>query len=115
MLYELPALAVSVLLGQGLGGFMRSPLFPLILMFVVMYLLFWGPEKRKRSAVDQMQQELKKNDKIVTIGGIHGTVVNAAKDSDEVTIRVDENTRIRVSRNAIAMRASDETDTKKDD
>jgi len=45
---------------------------------------------------------LKKNDRIVTIGGILGTVMNVQKD--EVTIRVDEstNTKLRMQRNAIA-------------
>jgi preprotein translocase subunit YajC len=50
-----------------------------------------------------MLKNLKKNDRVVTAGGILGLVVNAAKDSDEVVVRVDENnnTRIHVLRSSI--------------
>ena len=43
------------------------------------------------------------NDRVVTIGGIHGTIVSTSSDSDDVTIKVDENsnTRIRITRTAI--------------
>jgi preprotein translocase subunit YajC len=47
---------------------------------------------------------LKKNDRVVTIGGIYGTVMNAKRESDEVILKVDEtnDTKIRVIYNAIA-------------
>ena len=53
---------------------------------------------------DRDAQNLKKNDRVVTIGGIYGTVVNVQKDLDEVTIKVDENTntKLRMQRAAIA-------------
>ena len=58
-----------------------------------------------------MRSNLKKNDRIVTIGGIYGTVVNINSDIDEVTIRVDEgtNTKIRMMRSAISRVVSDTT------
>lgn len=51
-----------------------------------------------------MMSALKKNDRIVTIGGIHGTIVSAPPDSKVVTIRIDEssNARIKLNRTAIA-------------
>ena len=54
-----------------------------------------------------MLQNLKKNDRVVTIGGIYGTVVNAQKDLDEVTIKVDEstNTKLRMQRSRDCPRA----------
>jgi preprotein translocase subunit YajC len=50
-----------------------------------------------------MRANLKKNDRIVTVGGIIGTVINAPKDSDEISIRIDEssNTRMRILRSAV--------------
>lgn len=56
-----------------------------------------------------MKSSLKKNDRIVTIGGIHGTIVSAPQESNVVTIRIDEqsNTRIKVNRSAIMNVVSD--------
>ena len=47
---------------------------PIILMFVLFYFLLIRPQQKKQKAVQQMQNELKKGDKIVTIGGLHGIV-----------------------------------------
>ena len=81
-----------------------GPLFPFLMIAVLFYLLMIRPERRKRAALTAMLENLKKNDRVVTIGGIYGTVVNAQKDLDEVTIKVDENTntKLRMQRAAIA-------------
>ena len=76
------------------------------LMFVVMYfLLFRGPRKKQQQH-KQMVQSLQKNDKIRTIGGIIGTVVDI-KD-DEITLKVDEsnNTKIKIASTAIGRNLS---------
>ena len=71
---------------------------------VLFYFLMIRPERRKRAELTAMLQNLKKNDRVVTIGGIYGTIVNAQQDLDEVTIKVDENTntKLRMQRAAIA-------------
>jgi len=87
----------------------RSPLiqfFPFILIFVLMYfILFRGPRKKQQQH-KQMMQSLTKNDKVQTIGGIIGTVVDI-KDN-EVTLKVDEsnNTKIKILRSAIGKNMS---------
>jgi preprotein translocase subunit YajC len=83
---------------------MLIQLSPFLLIAVLFYLLMIRPERRKRAELTAMLDNLKKNDDIVTIGGIYGTVVNVQKDKDEVTIRVDENTnaKLRLQRAAIA-------------
>lgn len=76
------------------------------LMFVVMYfLLFRGPRKKQQQH-KQMVQSLQKNDRVRTIGGIIGTVVDI-KD-DEITLKVDEsnNTKIKVASSAIGKNLS---------
>ena len=76
------------------------------LMFVVMYfLLFRGPRKKQQQH-KQMVQSLKKNDRVRTIGGIIGIVVDI-KDK-EITLKVDEsnNTKIKVAPTAIAQNVS---------
>ena len=47
---------------------------PIILMFVLFYFLLIRPQQKKQKAVHKMQNELKKGDKVVTIGGLHGIV-----------------------------------------
>jgi preprotein translocase subunit YajC len=83
---------------------------PFIVIFVVMYMfLFRGP-KKKQQQHQQMVQSLRKNDKVRTIGGILGTVIDV-KD-DEITLKVDEsnNTKIRVAPSAISKTLSDRLD-----
>jgi preprotein translocase subunit YajC len=74
---------------------------PIVMIGVLFYLLIVRPEKRKQSDVAKMQANLKKNDHVVTAGGILGVVVNASQGVNEVTLRVDDNTRIRVLRSSI--------------
>ena len=83
--------------------FLAGPWIPFALIGVMFYFLMIRPERRKRDALTGMRDNLKKNDRVVTIGGIHGVVVNAQQGSDDVTLRVDEstNTRLRVRRAAV--------------
>jgi preprotein translocase subunit YajC len=79
---------------------------PIILIFIVMYfLLFRGPRKKQQQH-KQMVQSLAKNDRIQTIGGIIGTIVDI-KDN-EITLKVDEsnNTKIKILRSAIGKNLS---------
>jgi preprotein translocase subunit YajC len=85
-----------------------TSLLPLILIFVVMYfLLLRGPRKQQQQQ-KMMVQTLKKNDRVRTIGGIYGTVMEVR--GDEVILKVDEsnNTKIRVSASAISKNLSQE-------
>lgn len=89
----------------------KSPLMtflPFILIFVVIYfLIFRGPKKREQQQ-RQMVQSLEKNDKVRTIGGIIGTVVDI-KD-DEVTLKIDEsnNTKMKIAPSAVGRNLSKE-------
>ena len=79
---------------------------PFVLILVVMYIMFFRAPKKKKEEHRQMVQSLQKNDKVQTIGGIIGIVVDV-KD-DEVTLKVDEsnNTKIRVTPSAISVNLS---------
>ena len=89
----------------------RSPYGNLILiglMFVVMYfLLFRGPRKREQEQ-KKMVQSLERNDRVRTIGGILGTIVDVR--DDEITLKIDEsnNTKIKISPSAIGRNLSKE-------
>ena len=88
-----------------------KPLIPLwilpVLMLVMVFMLFRGPQKQKQQR-KQMVQSLKKNDRVQTIGGIIGTIVNIK--GDEITLKVDEsnNTKITVVSSAIGKNMSKE-------
>nr|WP_263325602.1 preprotein translocase subunit YajC [Neobacillus sp. Marseille-Q6967] len=79
---------------QGLGS-----LIPLILMFVLFYFLLIRPQQKRTKAVQQMQNELKKGDKIVTIGGLHGFIDSI--DENKVVIKCGDGSRLTYDRNAI--------------
>ncbi|HOX54881.1 MAG TPA: preprotein translocase subunit YajC [Candidatus Omnitrophota bacterium] len=74
---------------------------PLILIFVIFYFLIFRPQKQKQSEHQMMIAGLKKNDEVITVGGIHGTIVNI-KDATFV-IRVDDEVKIEVEKNSISV------------
>jgi preprotein translocase subunit YajC len=84
--------------------------FPIILIGILFYFMLIRPERKKSAAVADLLKGLKKNDHVVTIGGIYGTVVNVSDGSDIVTLRVDENTnaKIRIRRSAISAIVKDD-------
>jgi preprotein translocase subunit YajC len=73
---------------------------PLILVFVIFYLLLIRPQQKKVKEQREMLGKLKKNDEVMTSGGIYGKVV--ALSDTVVTLEVAANVRIRVSRPQIA-------------
>ena len=76
-----------------------SMLFPLILCFGVFWLLILRPEAKQRKKRQEMLAGVKKGDKVITTGGLHGTVVQV--QDDVVTLQVDEGVRLRFSQSAI--------------
>jgi preprotein translocase subunit YajC len=77
-----------------------SPFIPVILVFLVFYFLVIRPEKQKQKERKEKIANLKKNDQIVTTGGIHGTVVMVKEST--VVLRVDDNTRIEFDKEAVS-------------
>ena len=77
---------------------------PLMLTLVLMYFLLMRPEQKKRKDMEKLLSAIKKNDHVVTIGGIFGTVVLANPGSESVVIRVDDTngTKLKVLRSAIS-------------
>ncbi len=93
----------------GLGSMLPG----LIAIMVFFYFLILRPQKNKERAMQELVNNLKEKDRIVTIGGIHGIVTNVQRDRDEVTIRVDESTgtKLKVGLSAIARVVTDENKT----
>jgi preprotein translocase subunit YajC len=88
-----------------LDGNLLGTLGPLILMFVLFYFLLIRPQQKRQKAVQQMQSDLKKGDRVVTIGGLHGFVDSL--DEDKVVILCGDGSRLTYDRAAIRDVSSD--------
>jgi preprotein translocase subunit YajC len=77
---------------------------PLFLGIMVLYLLIMKPQQKSANDVRAMREGLKKNDRVLTLGGIYGVVTNIQRETNEVTIKVDEatNTKLRMTLDSIA-------------
>jgi preprotein translocase subunit YajC len=75
-------------------------------------LLFWflvlRPMRRQEQERQALANSVKKNDKVLTSGGIYGTVVNLSETEDEVTVRVDDNVRLRMVKSSIIRNLTNE-------
>ena len=87
-----------------LGGSPQGGTFTMILtfglVFVIFYLFIIRPQNKKQKDTEKMISAIKKGDKIVTIGGIHGEVSSTKEQT--VIVKVDENCKLEFSRSAIA-------------
>ncbi len=71
----------------------------LILIFVVMWLFMIRPQRKQQKELQKFREGLKKGDKVVTIGGIYGTVVEVKEKT--LLLEVDSNVKIRVDKNSV--------------
>jgi preprotein translocase subunit YajC len=96
----------------GMEIFMRQ-FVPLILLLVVLWAIMIWPRQREQRRMQDMLSNLKRNDRVVTIGGVVGTVVDVR--DDEVVLKVDEsnNVKIKFLRSSIREVLRDTTDEKK--
>ena len=98
---------LSLLLLQAEGAAPKNDSFfwiilPPLAIILLLYVMMDAPARRDRSKRDAMMKNLKKDDRVVTIGGILGSVANISQDGKEVTLKVDDGTRIRFRRTAIS-------------
>lgn len=78
----------------------------MILMVVVMYFFMWRPESKRRKQMQQFRDNLKKGDKIITAGGIYGTIKEVKEGDPTVLIEVDSDVTLRVDKGMIVADAS---------
>ena len=82
------------------GGSQLGFMFFLIIMLVVYWVFLIRPQSKKRKELQQKLSNLKKGDRVVTIGGVHGKIVSV-KDK-VVVLRVDDRAEITFDKNAIS-------------
>ncbi|MCR4859768.1 MAG: preprotein translocase subunit YajC [Bacteroidales bacterium] len=81
------------------GGGNFSFILMLVLMFLVMWLFMIRPQRKQQKELEEMRNALKKGDKVITAGGIYGTVADV--DERTVLIKVDGETKLRVDKSSI--------------
>jgi preprotein translocase subunit YajC len=83
-------------------------LLPIVFFIFMMYLIFVRPAQRQERERQLMISNVKKNDKVLLTAGIYGTVVSVAEKEDEVVVKVDDNTRLKVTKGSIMRNLSGE-------
>jgi len=88
------------LLAQGIGGFGSAPLLMMVAVFAIFYFLLIMPQQRRQKKWQAMLNDLKTGDKVITSGGVRGTII-ALRD-DFIHLRVPpDNLRLEVSRSSV--------------
>ncbi len=90
--------------GEGGSGF--ATFIPLLLIIVVFYLFFIRPQLKKQKETRKFREALKKGDKIITIGGIHGKIIEVQEKT--FTIEVAPEIKLRIEKSAVAMDGAQE-------
>lgn len=96
-----PAYAQDAAAAGGAVGIVMQ-LAPLILIFVVFYFLLIRPQQKRAKEHRTMLTALKRSDRIITAGGILGTVTKVKEGSEEIEIEIAPNVRVNVVRSTIA-------------
>ena len=94
--------------GGSIAEVLLSPFNFMLMIFVLFFFLVLWPQQRQmkaqQKALAQTLANLKKNDRVITTGGVHGTVMQTTPEAGTVTLRIDESSgaKMTVSREAIA-------------
>ena len=87
------------------GGQTPNPfiqLVPLVLIFIVFYFFMIRPQQKKQKDREKVLDNLKRGDRVVTIGGIHGTVAGIDAEKKTVLVQVSDAIKITFDRTAVA-------------
>lgn len=98
----------TVLLQAG-GGSDITQFLPIIGMIAIFYFFFIRPQQRKQKETKKYLQEIKKGEMIVTVGGIHGKIVEVSDTT--VLVDVDRGTKLLVEKSSISLEASKRLNT----
>ena len=82
------------------GGFNWTMIVFLVLIFGVMYFLMIRPQRKKQKEHQQLMEELKRGDRVITAGGIYGVIESLSEDS--VVIKIESGVTMRVARGSIS-------------
>jgi preprotein translocase subunit YajC len=69
---------------------------PLVAIVFLAWMLLYRPERQRQQAQQQLRDNLKRNDRVVTAGGLYGTVAAVDREGDRVTLKIDESNNIKL-------------------
>ena len=93
---------MELLYGQAQQGGGLAAFLPFILIMFIIYFLMIRPQTKRQKEKQKMREELKKGNKVITMGGIYGSVQGFKEKGRQVVIKIDNNTNITINRTAIA-------------
>jgi preprotein translocase subunit YajC len=99
--------------GSGLQSIFQSPFTILPLIMLIGYFLLWRPFKRQEAERQALLSKMKKNDEILTTGGIYATIIEVSDKEDKITVKIADNVRIKIAKAAIARNITNEEDIAK--
>jgi len=88
--------------GEGGGGSFFVGFLPIILIFLIFYLLVIRPQTKKQKELANMIDNLRQGDRVLTNGGIFGTVVGDKESGGVFVIKIADNVKVEVAKTAIA-------------
>ena len=86
--------------GTGSGASSVVSLFPIVLIILIFYFIMYRPIRQRQKSLEAMIAGLEKGDRVITTGGVYGTVVDVKQHV--VMLKIGDQVKIKVSRNAIA-------------
>ena len=86
---------------DGGGGFSLLTYLPLVLIFMIFYLLVLRPHSKRQKNLANMVSSLKQGDRVLTSGGLFGTVVSQKEDGNVFVIKIADQVRVEVAKSAI--------------
>ena len=93
---------MDLLLGQSQQGGGLAACLPFILIMFIIYFLMIRPQTKRQKEKDEMRKNIKKGDKVITMGGIYGTVQGIKEKNRKIVLKVDNNTNITINTTAVA-------------
>lgn len=82
------------------GGSMFSTLIMFALIILIFYFMILRPQQKRQKEREKMLTEIQKGDKVVTVGGIHGTIISV--DDKTFLVQIADNVKVKVDRSAIS-------------
>lgn len=91
-----------------MGGLQYGSLLYILALLVILYLLMVRPQQQRQKKIQEMINNLREGDRVITIGGIHGTIDKVKEQS--FIVKISDNVRIEFQRTAIAQNISNEAE-----
>ena len=92
--------------GTGSGSGIIGMILPFALMILVLYFLMIRPQQKRQKEHTKMLAELKKGDRVVTTGGMYGTVFGFSDDENKIIIKVSDEVKMEFLKSAIAQKVA---------